>query len=350
MKKYIKYANRYLKTAKFLSHDATTHLLTISITINSMPAEDVKVNIINRILPSDTSGYVKINLIDGIYPYTISKSGYTTIKGSVTIANNDVNINVTLSQEVTSQYISSSNNIAVVELGQSNMEGRDGNNDVLGVGKGYYFNPLSLSNEHLTEDRGDAIGGSHATYFARYLYDNTNIAPILTESASGGSGLTATSEVALNNNWSNTGDLRLIAETNAENLITRNENITPIALWNQGERDANFFDDNSTTYLKATIKSAMQDVIDWWLNLYPNSLFLISETGHKNTGDTAGYVLIREIQNEIVSENTNVHMAFTGAKDFLAAGKMLDTYHYTYLGYKDMGEAFASKIIELLEL
>lgn len=232
----------------------------------------------------------------------------------------------------------------IAELGQSNMEGRDGDTAnplyPFTSTSGFYFNDFT---EHpISTDRGGSINGSHANYFAEKYFSLTKKKSVLVESATGGAGLTTTSATG---NWSSSGTLRGSAESSISQALTYYKKSTPYAaLWCQGERDAQEMDSNGA-YTKAMVKAGMQDVIDWWQATYPNAPFLISETGDfSDSSNTLGFQDMRAVQNEIVAENTGVYMAFTGAKDFGTSGKMIDSLHYSYVGYKEMGEAFATKL------
>ena len=246
-------------------------------------------------------------------------------------------------------FINDSYQIGICEMGQSNMEGYSGNNThTIPADTGYFYNVSTRQLEHLLEDRGDGTG-SHATYFASRLYNNTslNVIPVMTECASDGSGMTSESNES--NNWSSTGSLRASTAAKVSDLLEDIGTTIPIALWCQGEKDADHMDSNPETYTKSVVKTGMQDIINWWFNLYPNSYFFISQTGKNMNGDTTGYQTIRQVQTEICDENDRVYMAFNGAIDFTWA-KMKDSLHYNNLGQQDMGESFADKIIDVLNL
>jgi hypothetical protein len=232
----------------------------------------------------------------------------------------------------------------IVEMGQSNMEGRFGDSPLHTTSNGYYFDVVKTI--PLLNDRGGATGGSHATYFAEQYHTLTGRTPIMVEVARGATGLTSTSSVI---NYSDGGGMRELAETTIATALFRVPSATNItaALWCQGEQDAYQMDIDGA-YTPAIVKAAMQSVIDWWKTTYPGVPFLISRTGRPVSGDTTGYEDIRQIQDEIVAENTDVYMAFTGAVDFPDEGKMGDDVHYNYIGLQEMGEAFAFKLYEIL--
>jgi hypothetical protein len=235
----------------------------------------------------------------------------------------------------------------IAELGQSNMEGRNG--DVENVNypfisnNGFWFDGSIQYN--ISTDRGGAQGGSHANYFVEKYYSLTKRKPVLLEVASGGRGLTITSS---NPHWGQDGGMRETANSLINSALNYyGKNNLKAGLWCQGERDAQEIDSN-VNYTKTEVKTAMQDTIVWWQNTYPNTPFLISELGDfSDSRNTQGWQDVRAVQNEIVAENENVFMAFTGAKNFGLENKMVDSLHYNYIGYKEMGEAFAIKLAEI---
>lgn len=235
-----------------------------------------------------------------------------------------------------------------IEMGQSNMEGRDGDDPLHTIvsGEGLFYDDVAESLSLLTNDRNDAVGGSHATYFAKRLHDRTGVEPVLVEQATGGTGLTVTVSA---NNWSATTgvDLRGNAVTATNKAIIETKIDNPIALWAQGDSDA-YEMDNNPSYTKSIVKSAMQDVIDWWFGVYPNSYFLICQVGFRGLSDSTGYSDMRDILTEIVSENDRVYMTSTVPSTFLSLGYMLDIVHYNYKGLKVMGEDFADKVIDIM--
>lgn len=237
--------------------------------------------------------------------------------------------------------------VFVAELGQSNMEGRDGDTTngkyPFQIGKGREWN--GTADIEIKTTRGNATGGSHANYFCSKFYELTGKVAIMCESATGGTGLTATASTP---NWSAGSTLRSGAETKINSGLAFYGKAAPdYALWCQGETDAELMDSNGS-YTKAIVKAALQDVINWWQTTYPGVPFIISELGIRNTGETTGWATMRDIENEIVAENTGVYMGFNRAKNFLAEGKMIDAFHYNHVGDKEMGEGLATFIAQNL--
>lgn len=240
------------------------------------------------------------------------------------------------------------NQILVAELGQSNMEGRDGDlthpRYPFRTNTGKFWNGSAENFILTTRDGASAQNGSHANYFCEKYFSLRNVQPVMIECATGGTGLTATASAT---NWSAGSTLRGTTETKITSALTNYSRANPdYILWSQGETDAQTMDSNGA-YTKAIVKTAMQSVIDWLQTTYPGVPIIISELGYLNSGvaETAGWTNMRAIQNEIVAENTGVYIGWDGAKD-LTVGQMLDIFHYTYEGYKLMGEALATYISE----
>ena len=234
----------------------------------------------------------------------------------------------------------------IAELGQSNMEGRDGDtnnpNYPFISSTGYYWNESTGTVEYIRTDRGGAISGSHANYFCEKYYTLRGIRALMVECSAGGTGLTPTSKPNPDN-WSSSGELRQQTLTKINTVLSTVGNTEPKAcLWCQGERDAITIDSN-VNYTPEMVYLAMKDVIDWWFANYPNSPFIISELGDVSSGaDSFGWQAMRTIQNQLATEYSMVHIGFNNAKTFGNAGKMIDQYHYNYVGYKEMGESLAT--------
>lgn len=78
---------------------ATTQAVTFTVTDNATePAavKDARIDIMGAKLMTDASGEAVFNLRAGAYTYTVKKSGYTTVSGSVTVASAAVAEAVTL--------------------------------------------------------------------------------------------------------------------------------------------------------------------------------------------------------------------------------------------------------------
>jgi hypothetical protein len=234
-----------------------------------------------------------------------------------------------------------------LELGQSNMGGEDGDlanpNYPFSSKNGYYFDGFNQFD--ITTDRGYAEGkGSQANYFCEQYFSLTGRKAVMGENSHSASGLTAESSFP---NWGgdSTRPYRMQTEILAYRMLKFYRKESLKILWCQGERDAGeMFTD--PLYTEAIVKVAMQDVVDWGLNLANGDIdFIISQTGGRNDGsEETGFVKIRNIQDEMETENLRVHVASRQAKDFPSLGFMSDNIHYDFRGYKVMGEDFANYI------
>lgn len=115
-----------------------------------------------------------------------------------------------------------------------------------------------------------------------------------------------------------------------------------IWVWAQGESDAganNLTNQAAhTSKLTALFQQIKSDFNPRWIG--------ISELGTPNTGTNAFYDAIRAAQAAVVAAlPTYTSLAFTDAKNFSGAGKMVDTLHYTQTGYNEMGAGLANSII-----
>lgn len=230
--------------------------------------------------------------------------------------------------------------VFVAELWQSNGEGRSG--DVSNpkypfqTGKGREWN--GSADIEIKTTRGGASGGSYANYFCEKFFELTGKVAIMSESCTSGTGLTSTASTP---NWSASSTLRSAAETKINAGLAFYGKARPD--WCHmigGETDADTMDSNPA-YTKAVVKAAFQDYINWWKTTYPGSKIIMTELGMRNSGDTLGWQTFRAIQHELAAENTDVHVAYTGAKDFPAQSKMVDEYHWNFLGNKDVGWGLA---------
>ena len=242
--------------------------------------------------------------------------------------------------------------VFVMEMGQSNMEGRDGdiNHPDYPFTSSHSIYTHQTTTYVLNTTREGAQIGSHANYFAEKFYELTGVGVMMNESAMGG---TAMTNIRLDrDDWSATGERRGDTEIRVNAALSLHNISEPtIGLWCQGETDAGSHYNDPTGYTLADIKVGMQDIIDWWVGLYPNTPFLISLLGNHSTPEVdVIYQAVREIQQEIANENNNVYVAFEGANKFKEEGKLIDEVHYSYGGLKEMGESFAIKAVELLRV
>lgn len=237
----------------------------------------------------------------------------------------------------------------VAELGQSNMSGRDGDNPLHVILNGVAFEFTSSGLIHLTNDRGSAQGGSHATHFAQRVFEQSGRNPVMVDNSQGGTGSDIEAESA--SHWGENGNLFPAAINKVNAAMDLIGTTVPIGLWCQGERDAQELDDNDgTPYTREQLKENLQSVVDRWFAQYPDSIFLISELGTFGSLTANGFDIVRAVQNEIANDNERVFIGFNGAKSFASQGKMKDALHYNAAGYRDMGNGLADTLIGLIDL
>lgn len=241
----------------------------------------------------------------------------------------------------------------ILEMGQSNITGRDGD-----VGNpDYPFNSKvgnatwdADANDTVTLNtlRGGAVRGSFDNYFADKYYTLTGHNVITVDGSKVGAGISSLSgytSVSEGNNWSPSGNLRgrMLEYWNSLKSKTGITKVKAI-IWAQGERDARQMDADPSYTLDKYVDS-LRDWITWCGINWPGVPIFISELGNDNTGsNTEGWQGVRETQVQFADEYSNVYIGFDSAQYFWEEGKMYDDVHYSYKGYKQMGEALATSI------
>lgn len=239
-----------------------------------------------------------------------------------------------------------------VTAGQSNATGTGvaGESPDITPRTGYEYDSNAV--KHLNDPVGRATDGSAWPAFHREFYGQTGgreaIYVTTTESAS--SVAPETGDTG-DDSWASGETLRgrSVDETNAAksflNDIGRSFTLRGV-LWCQGERDAQFIDDSTIT--KSDYKTATKGLFSYFRTEHRSDLpVFIFQTGHLDSGDTAGFQDVRDAQSEIVSEQSNTYMVSTIQKDFPEEGKMADEYHYTQTGYNEMGRTGAKSVADV---
>jgi hypothetical protein len=270
---------------------------------------------------------------------------YSQTKGLVIIENSVI---FNFKKPVINYLTNDSNQLLFVEMGQSNMLGfSQHNSDSIPFGTGWYYNYQYEKLEYLTEDRG-ASNGSHASYFARQLYDNSGYIAIMNCMAADGSGITSISRPY--NNWgADSNSFRDITVFYTKKAMQLTNIYVPLALWCQGESDAEYMDAHSD-YTKEIVKEGMQNIIDWWFTIFPKSFFFIARTGQSGESSSEGYTKMRDIQDEIAKENNRVFMAYDSIVYLTYPAGKIDGIHLNYVGNKRMGVNFADTVMCVLKI
>ena len=108
-------------------------------------------------------------------------------------------------------------------------------------------------------------------------------------------------------------------------------------VWIQGEQDAVAF--NGTTVNAAAYQAELELIMAQFLadgadQFFVSELGMHAQVGYAKEPDWAE---VRTAQNDAAANVQDAYMVFTGAKDFVADGKMVDDLHYTQAGYNDIG-------------
>lgn len=233
--------------------------------------------------------------------------------------------------------------------GQSNSVGTgdSAQSPAITAGLGYEYTGSAAI--HLFDPVGAASDGSAWPAFADGYVGSTGAIPVIAAGAESGSAQSPLSELSADKNWTTTG-------WPYQNAITLANNMEGWAqewglnyawggvLWCQGERDAQGIEDSLMTqadYISAfeTMVPAMRSDIGTDVAIW------IARTGTRDSGDTQGFADIRAAQDGFPASLSGVTMAFTGAVDFPAEGKMSDELHYTQVGYNEMGAAMRAAVV-----
>lgn len=192
--------------------------------------------------------------------------------------------------------------------------------------------------------------GSAWPSFANEYYTQTGRVGAIVGTANGGSGVTdaASGSITWNATPESSYSLLDMAVHATNEATTGLENAGHTVtyrgiLWHQGERDAQNIDDGTIT--KSDYDTAFRNMIaEFRAQLGSETPFWIFELGHEDTGDTQGYIDIRDIQNTVASEQPNTYVVSAIQKDFPEEGKMDDNLHYTQTAYNEMGTTGAGNV------
>jgi hypothetical protein len=251
---------------------------------------------------------------------------------------------------ITNRYASLKTYLKVPEIdafivaGQSNAKGQGLTASNVDSGS-YAYDFSSKTIKKLKDPVGGATIGSAWPKFCADYTTSTLRKVIIIETAVNGS---AQAAGASSDNWDTTGILytQMLDKTNSRIERLNRDGVAVILrgiLWVQGERDADQID--GAVINKATYKTALEGMITRLQSDFSGIKLYISQTGTKNTGDTSGFSDIRAAQSEVATASDFADLAFSGAVNFEASGKMADLFHYTTGGYEDVGAGMASYII-----
>lgn len=223
--------------------------------------------------------------------------------------------------------------------GQSNAPGNNAGGAPTVI-NGYQLATSATQSSRLSRDQSCA----HAFANTFYNGQTTHTPVIILRAASGASVTTNTA-----NNWSSSGALRGLLETDLDNTKTvYNKSDVDGCIWIQGEADAELI--RAATITRAQFKTAMQDLVDWWALNYPTAPFYIVQTGFDTVvGVNQSWIDVQEVQQEICDENPSfVFMASTLAQTFIddAATYMADNVHWSQAAENLQGVTVANFILQ----
>src|SRR3989344_2084067 len=73
--------------------------------------------------------------------------------------------------------------------------------------------------------------------------------------------------------------------------------------------------------------------------------FYIFQTGTSPNESAVGYAAVRNAQTQVDEGDSRAWLVFGGAYGFAGRGMMADTYHYTQVGYNEMGTVGAQNVV-----
>lgn len=237
--------------------------------------------------------------------------------------------------------------------GQSNMEGRAPTASTNTPLRGTSIEANSTTINYIEDPVSGAIDGScWPNLCKKYYASGSRIAAVI-ETAVSSSALVAAADIG-SGNWSSTGALRGASITEHDaviaDLATRGvRNLPTVVIYALGETDAQAID--SATITQAQHESELEVLFAYFRTQLGNdTVIIISEIGfdYAQPGPdgvgTTGFVEVRQVQNQIVSNQLNTHMGWTKAKDERELNGITSGLHYSTAGYDDMGQSIGFTI------
>lgn len=230
----------------------------------------------------------------------------------------------------------------IMVAGQSNAEGRGTGGPKLPPGRAFYYDGTFFS--PLTDPVGGANLGSAWPAFARRYYELTGRRSVWIEQA------TSDTPVVTNQspNWDfATGTLYPAARDAFNAVVAAIEAAggsvgKGFMLWVQGEADATYISNGTAT--QSDHQNGLEALFAGFKANCPRlDRIVMAELGARVSGNYAtGFTAVRAAQAAAAAAlSTYVHLGYTGAKGFVAAGKMTDDVHYSQAGLNDLGEGLA---------
>lgn len=320
----------------------TSHTVSFNVKDESSAAiSGATISINGGNLSTNTSGQATVDLTDGTYNYTVSKSGFANKSGTVTVSGGNVSENVTLSESVGSSYTVTFN----VSDGNNPIQGANVNID----GGNYATNASGVATVNLMD-------GNYSYTVSKAGYNdspgtvsvsggNTIKNVVLSEQA-GGSGETVTFELKMERyNAAVVGakifinGAELTTDSNGKATINLANGTYPYEIIRSG------FDDVEGEVVVSGSPVTKQHTLQF--GLYPITFTVTDEASNKIQGATISIPDVQKTKDEDGNVVYNVAevVKTTDANGQAVFEVMNDTYSYTVSksGYsEETGNVFIS--------
>lgn len=241
--------------------------------------------------------------------------------------------------------------VVFLVAGQSNAQGRGtaSQSPTVPPGFGYWWDDDTDQLRHLADPVEGATSGSAWPAFANEFTARTGLGVIIVPSAIGGTGQTAAAAAETGVlHWDVSGTLVDRALLRLSNAIAHLEEGSFAyqsggVLWCQGERDASALSSGALSNV-GFYNTAFESMLSRFRAAAGSEQmpFLISRIGYRTSGaDTASYKALQTAQANFAKQHKGVHLAYTGAQNFVDRDLMIDEYHYRQAGYNEMGRMLA---------
>lgn len=229
-------------------------------------------------------------------------------------------------------------------IGQSNAEGRGASaSSPDATATGLFWNGVDF--DPLADPVGDAATGSMWPAFANEWFALTGRKAIFVESALGSTRLLDYGDP--DHTWAPGSTLRNNAIADLQEVIAAvTGSVTygmasAYAIWVQGEGDAENLDG---THTAAQYEQALEDMATEFRASVPEMTSMLVVRSASNINDAtkdAGYIAIRDAQENACTDSALLVMGYRGTYSFRPLGYMGDSVHYTQTGLNLAGKCAA---------
>lgn len=232
-----------------------------------------------------------------------------------------------------------------VIVGQSNAEGRgDSGTSPDATDTGLYFDGASFT--ELADPVGGASTGSMWPAWANEWHALTGRRAVFVESAKGSTRLLDYGMLP-GDTWASGGSLRGAAASDAQDVVTAlaASNDYQLAnlyfVWCQGEGDAENLDGSHTA---AMYEQGLEDLATYFKGQVPEMVSMAVVRSGSNVNDAtkdAGYLAVREAQEDACDDSTLLTMAYRGTYSFRTLNYHIDGNHWSQAGLNLAGKCGA---------